>query len=71
MANPEFGIREFLNLILELLSFYQRHKAVIDAHLNDTNRGDMNNLLAAIPLLQEMVVAGPNPTTVVEGEGEL
>lgn len=71
MANLEFGVRQFLNLVVILLAFYQRHKSNIDEHLNDTTRGAMNNLLVALPLLEAMRIIGPNPTTPDEGTGSL
>lgn len=71
MPSTEFGVREFLNLLLAFLSFYQRHQVNIDEHLNGPTKDALHVLVSWVPQISSMVLPGPNPTTPPEGTGGL
>lgn len=71
MANPDFGVREFINLLLALLAFYLRHKPNIDANLQEGTVATLENLVALMPAFQAMNIPGPNPVVPTQEGGDL
>lgn len=67
MPNIDFGVREWVNLMVTMLELYLRHKENIDALLNDPTKSAMDVLAASLNLIAAMNVEGPDPNVPAEG----
>jgi hypothetical protein len=59
MASTYFGVREYVNIMLLLLSFYGRHKNNIDDALGTELAEAMSLLLDATEIIQALNPPGP------------
>lgn len=71
MANPDFGVREFINLLVIALEFYLRHKANIDENLEPQTKSNLESLAGVLNSLRAMNIPGPNPVVPDQSSGGL
>jgi len=59
MASENYGVREFVNLIVFLISFYLRHKDNIDDAVGPTVASALSTVANAVDEIKELNAFGP------------
>jgi len=59
MASSEFGVRQFVNLVLLLIEFYLRHKDAIDDNLPAAVAIGMTDMAGLVDEIRAVNAPGP------------